>query len=123
MTGIVVKGNVRYRAKDADREDIVPVRTNVPVEGADTTLEAEAVKARAELQAELDETRRTHQEQLEQERAEFEKEIAARREELGIEAEKSDEKSDEAATKVQEPETTKVREPETVKRGRQASTK
>jgi hypothetical protein len=88
MANIVVKDNVRYRKRDAEREDIVAaVRTNVPVESA---ASVEAEKARAELQAELDETRRV------------------------------DEKSDEAATKVKEPETTKVREPETVKRGRQA---
>lgn len=117
MTNIVVKDNVRYRKQDADREDLgAPVRTNVPVGSA---ASAEAEKARADLQAELDETRRVHEEQLEQERADFEKEIAARREESGAEAEKDDEKSDDAATKVKEPETTKVREPETVKRGRQ----
>jgi hypothetical protein len=60
-----------------------------------------------------------HEEQLAQERADFEKEIAERRKELDADS-KNDEKSDEAATKVKEPETTKVREPETVKRGRQA---
>lgn len=118
MGKIVVKDGVRYRAKDADRKDIVPVKRNEPVADTGQWAEAEAEKARAALQAELDETRRKHETELEQARADFEKEIAARLEDAGIKAEKSDEKSDDVVTKVEEPETTKVREPETVKRGR-----
>lgn len=117
MGKIIVKDSIRYREKDAARVGIPPVRVGVPVEGTDQWAEAEAEKARAALQAELAETRRQHEAELEQERAAFEQEIAERRKALDGDPER-DEKSDDAATKVEEPETTKVREPETVKRGR-----
>lgn len=87
MAEIIVKDNVRYTKKDAQRVDVVTagtaVQTKVPVEDTDAWAREQAEQARAALQAELDATREKARADLEEElserRAEFEREIAAQR--------------------------------------------
>ncbi|MCB8043642.1 hypothetical protein JM654_03885 [Microbacterium oxydans] len=87
MGEIIVKDNVRYTKKDANRVDVVTagnaVEAKVPVQDTDAWAQAEAEKARAELQAELDATRAKHEAELvaelEKRRADFERELEERR--------------------------------------------
>jgi hypothetical protein len=98
MGEIVVKDNVRYTKKDANRVDVVTagnaVQTKVPVEDTDawrieqerqvrTELEAElnAERGRAELalQAELDQKRADAEAEIAKLRADFDAELEQRR--------------------------------------------
>ncbi|WP_153002338.1 hypothetical protein [Microbacterium oxydans] len=133
MGEIIVKDNVRYTKKDANRVDVVTagnaVQAKVPVQDTDAWAQAEAEKARAELQAELDATRAKREAELvaelEKRRADFERELEElRNAETAPTGGNPDEvapgadDSDGTATKVVEPEVTKVREPDTAKGGR-----
>lgn len=136
MGEIVVKDNVRYTAKDANRVDIVPVQTKVAVVDSDQWRQEQADSARAELQAELDSIRQAHDADLAKQREDFEAELKQRREEFERELEAAraanteqgaavkdsadvpageTEQTDDTATKVAEPEVKKVREPSTTK--------
>lgn len=137
MGEIIVKDNVRYTKKDANRVDVITagnaVQTKMPVKDTDAWAQAEAEKARAELQAELDATRAKHenelQAELDQRRADFERELEERRKALSETPPSGDapdaaassgeaEETEESTTKVADPEVTKVREPDTAKGGR-----
>lgn len=143
MGEIVVKGNVRYTKKDANRVDVVTagdaVQTKVAVEDTDAWAREQADAARAELQAELDQKRADAEAEIAKLRADFEAELEQRRadaekapatddsietpptgEEVAVmsdttAAEAVTEETTEEATKVVEPEVKKVREPSTTK--------
>lgn len=130
MSKIIVKDNVRYTAKDAERIDVTPVQTKVAIEGTDAWAAEQAEAARAELQAELDAKRAEFVSQLEQERAAFDAELATKRTALEQEfadrasvatANGSAPKDEEKTTKVVEPAVTKDRKPSTTKSGTAAS--
>lgn len=131
MGEIVVKDNVRYTKKDANRVDIVSaVETKVPVPDTDAWAQAQADEARAELQAELDAKRADAEREIAELRAQAEREIAELREAASTPAPVGEpaaaaaestaegdpaEPTEETATKVVEPEVTKVREPDVTK--------
>lgn len=124
MGGIVVKDNVRYTSKDAERIDATPVKTKVAIEGTDAWAEEQHAAAVAAQQAELDGIRADFEKKLEDDRAAFDAQLAERRAELEREfAERTSaaaagngtEETDNTTTKVVEPEVTKDRKPSTTK--------
>lgn len=135
MGDIVVKDNVRYRPKDAERADIVgAVQSKVPVEDTDAWRIEQEKQARTELEADLQAERARAElaltAELDQRRADFERELEGRRAALA-DAANSDGPADpgetpeavidgdaDVSTKAVDPAVTKVREPETVKNGR-----
>jgi uncharacterized membrane protein YqiK len=123
MGEIVVKDNIRYRAKDATKVDVVTagtaIHTKVPVKDTEAWAEAEAQKQRDALQAELDQKRADAEAEIAKMRADAEAELAQKRADAdqhdAVVGETEPSQTEEEATKVVDPEVTKVREPSTTK--------